>query len=254
MTPMSQPGTFSRLSKCGGIIVPASVAATTMINDTIWAAKGDLVVGTGADTAAVLSVTTTAGQTLVKDSAAATGLAWATSWWASRMPTGAISETTSRKGMEDLSSQGLTSQELFLVAIYLPVDATITSISFVSAATAAGTPTNWWFALYDSSRNLLRQTADQTTTAWAANTLKTVNLTSTYTTTVEGLYYIGIMMKATTPISVHRRNVGVAAASLALTQLAPILAGASSTGLTDTAPNPAAAITADDSIFYGYCS
>ena len=42
--------------------------------------------------------------------------------------------------------------------------------------TAANTPTNWWFALYDDSATpaLLRQTADQTSTAWAANTAKTV--------------------------------------------------------------------------------
>lgn len=222
----------------------------TIANDTLWATKGDLAVATGNDAAAVLAVSSVAGQTLVKDSAASTGLAWATSWWASRMPTGAISETTPRTGMEENKTTGLTTQRLRLSALYIPADTTITSITFISGGTAAGTPTNWWFALYDSSLNLLRQTGDQTTSAWAADTVKTVNLTSTYVVTTEGLYYIGVMMKATTPVNIRSRG----GANILWTSLAPVLTGQTSdTGLTDTAPNPAGSLSGDN-LLYGYIS
>jgi hypothetical protein len=73
-------------------------------------------------------------------------------------------------------------------------------VSFVSGATAAGTPTNWWFALYDTQATpaLLAQTADQTSTAWAAFTVKTVALATVQTITKTGIYWVGIHAKATT--------------------------------------------------------
>lgn len=49
----------------------------SVATDTIWDAKGDLAVGTGADTAARLAVGTN-GQVLTADSAEATGLKWTT--------------------------------------------------------------------------------------------------------------------------------------------------------------------------------
>lgn len=142
-----------------------------------------------------------------------------------------------------------TSGRLQMVAIELPSAAVITSITFVSGATAAVLPTNQWFALYDSSRNLLRQTTDDTTTAWAANALKTLNLTSTYTITATGLYYLGIMVAATTTPSLSGANTNAV-----ITGIAPIICGTSTTGLTDTAPNPAAALTGLAFCYYAYVS
>jgi hypothetical protein len=219
--------------------------------DTTFDAKGDLPVGTGANTAARLAVTTSAGHALVKDSAAATGLAYAPSWHTAWLPTGAISETSPRNGHssgQNLSA--LLSGRMNLVAIYLPKDATITSISFVSGTTAAVTPTAQWFALYSSALALLRQTTDDTNTAWGANTVKTLNLSSTYLTTAAGLYYLGVLVVAGTVPSLK----GVSPSTATVIDLLPAICGTSDTGLTTTAPNPAAAITGTGSLPYAYVS
>lgn len=113
-------------------------------------------------------------------------------------------ETTSRLRC-GTSSSAATSGVLYLVPIWLPKGAAISNLSFITGGTAVGTPTNWWFTLHDRNRVALARTADQTTTAWAANTTKTLAVAqttagsaSTYTTTYAGLHYLGIMIKATT--------------------------------------------------------
>ena len=67
-----------------------------------------------------------------------------------------------------------------LTSVAVPVlnGTACTSASFVSATTAVVTPTNWWFALCDASLNPIRQSTDQLTAAWTANTLKTLTLDS----------------------------------------------------------------------------
>ncbi|MEW1754712.1 right-handed parallel beta-helix repeat-containing protein [Streptomyces angustmyceticus] len=103
------------------------------------------------------------------------------------------------------TSTAAVSGTLYLVPIWLPKGFTVSNISFMNGATAAGTPTNWWFSLHNSARVALARTADQTTAAWAANTVKTLAVAqatagsaSTYVTTYAGLHYLGFMMKATT--------------------------------------------------------
>ncbi|MEC4016106.1 right-handed parallel beta-helix repeat-containing protein [Streptomyces sp. H27-D2] len=113
-------------------------------------------------------------------------------------------ETTSRLRC-GATSAAMVSGTLYLVPIWLPKGAVVSNISFMNGATAAGTPTNWWFTLHNSSRVALARTADQTTVAWAANTVKTLAVAQTtagtassYTTTYTGLHYLGVMIKATT--------------------------------------------------------
>lgn len=100
----------------------------------------------------------------------------------------------------DTGSVALTTQVMTSVPLLLAAGDVVTNLTFVSGATAAGTPTNWWFALYDTSATpaLLYQTADQTSTAWAAFTAKTVALSTAYTATKTGIYWAAIMVKATT--------------------------------------------------------
>ena len=100
----------------------------------------------------------------------------------------------------DSGHVALTTQVMTSVPVFLAAGEVVTNISAVSGATAAGTPTNWWFALYDtqSTPALIAQTADQTSTAWAANTTKTVALSAAYTVPKTGVYWVGIMVKATT--------------------------------------------------------
>jgi hypothetical protein len=64
------------------------------------------------------------------------------------------------------NTAALTTQVMTSVAIPLEVGDVVTNLTFLSGATAAGTPTNWWFALYDTSATpaLIAQSADQLTT------------------------------------------------------------------------------------------
>jgi len=165
-------------------------------------------------------------------------------------PSAAIFETFPRIGATTTTAGVPTTGKLWLQAVDLPAGLTVTSLTFRAAATGATTPTNQWFALYDSSRNLLRQTTDDTTTAWGSNTGKTLTLTSPFVTTYSGLHYVGAMTAAATPNNL----LGVSASS-ALTGFAPILAGMTSdTGLTTTAPNPAGVITAAAQHVWAYGS
>jgi len=95
-----------------------------------------------------------------------------------------------------------------LHGIYLPRGVTITTITFVSGATAAVSPTNQWFALCDGARTVLRVTTNDTTTAWAASTAKPLNLTSTYTTTYSGLHYLACCVTAGTVPTFRGANAG----------------------------------------------
>ncbi len=131
----------------------------------------------------------------------------------------------------------LTTQVMTSVALYLEAGDVVTNLTFCSATTAAGTPTNWWFALYSTAATpaLLAQTADQTSTAWAANTAKTVALTAPYTVPTSGIYYASVMVKATTPPTLLGASLN-ANASAAVVTGQKVLANTSGSSLTDTAP------------------
>ena len=111
---------------------------------------------------------------------------------------GALYETFDRCLCNEVNTSLLSSGRLSLQAIWLPAGVTINSISFWSATTAAGTPTNQLFGLYNNNLNLLRSSNNDTTTAWAANSKKTLSLTSSFTTTYSGIHYLGLMVTATT--------------------------------------------------------
>lgn len=108
-----------------------------------------------------------------------------------------------RHGLYDSASDtgqvALTTQVMTSVPIFLYAGDTITNVSFRSGATAANTPTNWWVALYDDSATpaLLSQSADQTSGAIAANSTKTVALGAAQKITRTGIYWVGLMVKAT---------------------------------------------------------
>lgn len=131
----------------------------------------------------------------------------------------------------------LTTQIMTAVALYLEAGDVVTNLTFCSATTAAGTPTNWWFALYSTAATpaLLGQTADQTSTAWAANTAMTVALAAPYTVTTTGIYYAGVMVKATTPPTLLGASLN-ANASAAVVTGQKVLANTSGSSLTTTAP------------------
>lgn len=155
--------------------------------------------------------------------------------------TNTLAETMPREICPEVNTVAPTaSGTLFMQAIYLKAGQLVSNITVSSATTAAGTPTGGRVGLYDGSRNLRATSADQTTTAWAANTVKTLAMTTPYRVPTSGLYYIGFYMTATAVITMKG---GTAKIGGQLAGAVPILHGASSTGLTTTLPDPAAAIT-----------
>lgn len=141
----------------------------------------------------------------------------------------------------DTGQVALVTQVMTSVPIYLHAGDVVTSISVRTGATAADTPTNWWFALYSRAATpaLLAQTADQLTGAMAANTTLTKALQSAQTITESGIYWVGIMVKATaTPTLLGSASApAIAAGERNLSQ-------SSGSGLTTTAPATITSVTA----------
>ncbi|MGW3572181.1 hypothetical protein ACWDSL_51465 [Streptomyces sp. NPDC000941] len=152
------------------------------------------------------------------------------------MPRTGLYDSAGDTGQVALATGVMTS-----VSIFLQAGDVVTSISFRSGATAAGTPTNWWFALYSSASTpaLLAQTADQTTGAWAANTTKTLALSSAQTISTTGVYWAAVMVAATTVPTL----IGSVVAPAIVTGERS-LSQSSGSGLTTTAPSTIASPTA----------
>lgn len=147
----------------------------------------------------------------------------------------------------DTGQVALATGVMTAVRVKLYAGDVITNVSVRSGGTAAGTPTNYWFALYSSAATpaLLAQTADQTTTAWAANTTKTLALATAQTITVTGYYWVVVMVTATTPPTL-----------LGTIAVAPIVTGeanlsvSSGSGLTTTATGTLATPTVKQFVPY----
>lgn len=116
-------------------------------------------------------------------------------FYRANLPRFGLYDSASDSGQVALATGVMTA-----VRIKLAAGDTITNVSVRSGATAAGTPTNWWAALYSNASTpaLLSQSADQTTTAWAANTTKTLALGTPQVITANGYYWVAIMVTATT--------------------------------------------------------
>jgi hypothetical protein len=162
--------------------------------------------------------------------------------------TGALYETFDRNLCDEVNTTVLSSGRLSLAAIWLPAGTLISSISFWSATTAANTPTNQLFGLYDINRNLLMSTANATTAAWAANSEKNLALTSAFTTTYTGVHYLGIMVTAAGAPTLKGNTAKVGGQ---LNAAAPSMGGTSTTGLTTALPATAAAPAAVTTSFWG---
>lgn len=221
--------------------------------DKIWDTKGDLAAATGADVASKLAVGAD-DLVLAADSSTSTGLKWKPrgSAGAIHLPTGALAATYDR-AVAGGSQAALTSGTLNLLQIPLTAGMVITSISFKSGATALSAGTHQFFGLFDINRVALKFTSDDTSTGWAANTVKTLNLSASYTVLTTGDYYLGINVTATTVPTL----LAVATAGANVVNIPPILAGnTSDTGLTavPTIPFTAGAITSAVILPYAWVS
>lgn len=123
-------------------------------------------------------------------------------------------------------------------AIPLQAGDVVSTITFVTATTAAGTPTAGFAALYSSASTpaLLAQTADFGSTARAANTAYSVSLASSVTITEAGLYYVAISFTASTVPTLHGCTLNNAVMAGAIVTGMPVLAQTFGTSLGATAP------------------
>jgi hypothetical protein len=153
--------------------------------------------------------------------------------------TGTIAETVGRELCEEANGNPLTGI-LYPTGIILYAGQVVTNISMFSGATAAGTPTNWFFALYNENLDICAQSANQTTTAWAANTIKTLAMGTAYTVPKTGLYYVCFMMTATTMVTLKCTTLTSSPFNVGPTKPNR---GASTSGLTTVLPSPMAAVT-----------
>jgi hypothetical protein len=163
-----------------------------------------------------------------------------------------IRETFPRWGLGTAGVISQTTGVMYAVAIVLYEGDVISKICFPCAG-AANTPTNWWYALYDTQAvpALLRQTADQLTAAIAVGS-PDVALSSPYTVPKTGVYYIAYMVKATTVPTRWGLATGMAGTSMLspLTGM-PYQSCTSGSALTGTAPATIASPTGQGNIAYG---
>jgi len=150
--------------------------------------------------------------------------------WRCSLPDGRVSAVS--------NMSALATGVMLNTAIPLMAGDVVTSLTFLSGATAAGTPTHWWFALYSNAATpaLMAQTADQVSAAWAANTAMTLALQTAQLITVSGLYYASCMVTATTPPTLAGCTLENAAAAGAVISGASVLASTSGSALVGTAP------------------
>ena len=145
---------------------------------------------------------------------------------------------------------------LSLTPIWLPSGLAVSSITFCSGSTGGASLTHQWFGLYNSAQAQLATTSDDTTTAWSSQSTKTLNVAtiasgsaSSFTTTYEGLHYLGLCVAATTVPTYYGLTATIAAATMS-----PSLGGTNSTVRTTPPAFPFTAPTANQSspMLWGY--
>lgn len=145
--------------------------------------------------------------------------------------------------------------QLQMVRIHVPVASSITNV-IIAVVTLGATLTSGqnFMALFDSSRNLIGVTADRTTRWNTGGTtgMDEAALVGGPFAVAAGDYYVGFWSVGTTQPAIARAgNTGAINNKLSGNNSRH---GTSSTGLTTTAPNPAAAITASNTAFWAAVS
>ena len=142
------------------------------------------------------------------------------------LPTGALGSSIPGRVYTAANLAVLSSSRLTLVGVDLKKGVPISNVSFHSATTAGATLTHTWFCIVDKGLVMKRATVDDTSASWAANTRKTIALSSEYTPAYDGLHYIGIVVTGTT-VPTLSGFTGLVSQNT----VPPILTGTSTTGL-----------------------
>ncbi len=175
-------------------------------------------------------------------------------WLLDGSPTVTLVESFRREEITTDLVASLVTAVMTSVALPLQAGDVVTTLGFLSGATAGGTLTNEWAALYDTSATpaLIAQSTS-VTTAWAADTFKTFTLATAYTVPKDGVYYAALMIAATTVPTLMGKLVGTTTRLLPSTgivtgQLA--LAQNSGSSLAATAPATIATPTVQSTVPY----
>lgn len=236
--------------------VAALAAAQAAIPKSVVSGAGGIPVATGAAVLAEHAAPTVAGQVMVADPASAdkftNGYPLSIDSFAD-LPTGADAETMTRGTISSITLAALTSAQLFMVAIALVKGQVVNTITFLSGSTAVSTPVNQWAALFSAARVQRAISADDTNNAWGTNAIKTFSMTAPYTIPASGLYYLGLMVKATIAVPTLA---GVLVPNTTALNIPPIICGNADAGLTNPAscPSTAGAITVAATMPYAYVS
>lgn len=164
-------------------------------------------------------------------------------------PSGVIRQTHPRTDGSTSAAMTLTSGLLTFVAIALEAGDVVTTIGFRTGSTALSGGSHQWFGLWNSSRQKLGVTADDTSTAWGATSAKELSLTTPYTVTTTGIYYLSACVVASTMPNLAGKSIAAA-----ISALTPVICGTADSGLTTpaTAPSTAAGLSGVGAQPYAY--
>lgn len=216
-----------------GLAESSDVLSVNVDDSTIEIATDTLRVKDGGITAAKVA----SGTVKIQNLAFSPSVIW--------LPSGAIAATMTPWIVS--TSGSVTSGTVRAHAIYLPKGATISSITFVSASAALGSGTHQIFGLYDSTLAKVAETNDDTSTAWGTNTAKTLNLTTPYVVTADGLHYLALLVTATNMPNLH------ASSGPSALDVSPYWSAHFDTGVT-ALPSSLTFSAIATSIAYGYVS
>jgi hypothetical protein len=145
-----------------------------------------------------------------------------------------------REGGFSDQTTALTTAVMTSIAVPLFCGDVISTVTVMTGNTAGGTMTHQWAALYDTQATSAlivgSQSADGTSGALAANTAIAFTLGAKYTVPADGIYYVGLMVAATTVPSLMCMSTGRTTMSGAVITGQKVLAQTSGTSLTTTAP------------------
>jgi hypothetical protein len=177
-------------------------------------------------------------------------------------PANSIAESTRRTNITSAALALSGSGTLQMVAVYLSAGQVITNINVLPGSTGSTTMTHQWAGLFSGPASgplLVATSADALTATITASTVATYAIATTaagtattYTVPTTGIYYVGLLWAFT---STAPTLSGTASLTAAGQTIPPILAGASTTGLTGVLTFPATAqttITASVIQYYAY--
>jgi len=158
------------------------------------------------------------------------------------VPTGKIAQSFPRN-VPLSNTMNYAQGTLLLVGVPLVAGVIINNITFRSGSqgVTSGALVNQWFSLYSPTRNLLGVTNDDTSTAWNANSPKTLNLTAPVTIQTSGIYYAGLVVANSTTLTLCTTSNSSTGVAQAVNGQAQALVGYSNNALTVPLTAPAVA-------------